>query len=85
MDNIFLNACKNGQKGVVAAFLKKGGIDVNKRDAAGNTALLYAAMKGAKDIVRLLIDNGADVSLANNASITPILIEIGRASCRERV
>ena len=32
MDNsmIFLNACKNGQKGVVEAFVKKGGLDFNK-------------------------------------------------------
>ena len=35
MDNnmTFLNACRNGQKGIVLIFLKKGGIDVNKRDA----------------------------------------------------
>jgi len=36
---IFLNACKNGQKGVVEAFIKKGGLDFNKRDSLGNTAL----------------------------------------------
>lgn len=29
----FLNACRNGQKSIVQIFLKKGGIDVNKRDA----------------------------------------------------
>ena len=41
MDNnmTFLNACRNGQKGIVQIFLKKGGIDVNKRDAEGNAAL----------------------------------------------
>lgn len=36
MDHIFLNACKNGQKGIVEAFVKKGGIDYNsmiRRDA----------------------------------------------------
>ena len=34
MDNnlIFLNACSNGQKNIVHIFLKKGGIDINKRD-----------------------------------------------------
>lgn len=31
----FLNACRNGQKSIVQIFLKKGGIDVNKRDAEG--------------------------------------------------
>jgi len=72
MDDIFLNACKNGQKGIVEAFVKKGGINYNKRDQAGCTALFYACMKGARDIVKILIDNGADVSLANNESIAPL-------------
>ena len=49
MDNVFLNACKNGQKGIVEAFVKKGGIDFNKRDPLGNTPLFYAAVKGARD------------------------------------
>lgn len=33
MDNnqTFLNACRNGQKSIVQIFLKKGGIDINKR------------------------------------------------------
>ena len=74
MDNsmIFLNACKNGQKGVVEAFIKKGGLDFNKRDSLGNTALFYACMKGNKDIVKLLLSNGADSSLANNNSMLPL-------------
>ena len=47
MDNnmTFLNACRNGQKSIVQIFLKKGGIDVNKRDAEGNTPLYYACLK----------------------------------------
>ena len=74
MDNslIFLNACKNGQKGVVQAFVKRGGIDYNKRDTAGNTPLFYACMKGTRDIVKLLLDNGADPGIANNANMTPL-------------
>ena len=27
----FLNACRNGQKGIVQIFLKKGGIDLNRK------------------------------------------------------
>jgi general stress protein 26 len=59
MDNIFLNACKNGQKGVVEAFVKKGGLNYNKRDQQGRSALFYACQRGARDIVKILIDNGA--------------------------
>ena len=68
----FLNACRNGQKSIVQIFLKKGGIDVNKRDAEGNTPLYYACLKGLRDIVGLLLDSDADVSIANNCSETPL-------------
>ena len=44
MDNFqtFLNACRNGQKSIAKLFLERGGIDLNRRDAEGNTALHYA-------------------------------------------
>jgi ankyrin repeat protein len=72
MDNVFLSACKNGQKGIVEAFVKKGGIDFNKRDTLGNTPLFYAVARGARDIAKILLDKGADPSLANNESLTPL-------------
>lgn len=74
MDNnqTFLNACRNGQKSIVQIFLKKGGIDINKRDQEGNTALYYACQKGYRDIVALLLDNDADASCINNRSESPL-------------
>ena len=47
LDNMLLQACKNNQKAVVQTFLKRGGVDVNKRDESGNTPLIYACMKSA--------------------------------------
>ncbi|MFV0393287.1 MAG: ankyrin repeat domain-containing protein [Coprobacillaceae bacterium] len=70
MSKIFIDACKNGKKGVVQAFLKKGGIDLDTRDEFGNTALFYACNKGARDIVKLLLDNGADASIENNENMS---------------
>ena len=68
LDNMLLQACKNNQKGVVQTFLKKGGIDVNKRDESGNTPIIYACMKNSRDVVKMLLENGADAELANQRS-----------------
>lgn len=72
LDNMLLQACKNNQKGVVQTFLKRGGVDVNKRDESGNTPLIYACRKSARDLVKLLLDNGAEADLGNQKSRTPM-------------
>ena len=56
LDNMFLQACKNNRKSVVQTFLKRGGIDVNKRDESGNTPLIYACLKNARDLVKMLLE-----------------------------
>lgn len=72
LDNMLIQACKNNQKGVVQAFMKRGGVDVNKRDESGNTPLIYACLKGSRDLVKLLLENDADASLANQKSRMPL-------------
>ena len=72
LDNLLLQACRNNQKGVVQTFLKRGGVDVNKRDESGNTPLIYACAKGSRDLVKLLLDNGADACLGNQKSRMPL-------------
>ena len=74
MDNslTFLNACRNGQKSIVHIFLDKGTVDIDKRDAEGNTPLYYACRQGHRDVVSLLLDRGADATLANNRGETPL-------------
>jgi len=72
LDNMLLQACKNNQKSVIQTFLKRGGVDVNKRDESGNTPLIYACMKSARDLVKMLLDAGADAGLANQKSRAPL-------------
>lgn len=72
LDNMLLQACKNNQKSVVLTFLKRGDVDVNKRDESGNTPLIYACLKSARDLVKLLLDNGADANLGNQKNRTPL-------------
>ena len=43
--------------------LLEQGIDLNKRDNGGNTALIWALYKGYIEIVRLLLENGAKVNI----------------------
>lgn len=49
------------------------GAPVNDRSSCNNTALLYAAMHGKRDCVRVLISKGADVNIANDSGYTPLI------------
>lgn len=68
----FLNACRNGQKNIVRIFIERGGIDLDRRDAEGNTALHYVCREGFRDLAVLLLDRGAHPSLTNNRGGTPL-------------
>ena len=72
MEKLLLKACQNGQKGVVTAFLKKEGIDVNAVDELGFAPIHYVCKKGYRDIVKLLLEKDADVNIISNQSITPL-------------
>ena len=67
----FLNACRNEQKNIVKILLERGGIDLNRRDAEGNTPLHSVSREGYRDLVVLLLEKGADASSANNRGETP--------------
>lgn len=71
-NSLFLKACQNGQKGIVLSFLKRGGININRKDNAGFTPLHYACRKGTRDIARILIENDADVNVMSNRGVTPL-------------
>lgn len=46
------------------------GVDVNQKFTKGNTALMYAAIKGNMNIVKFLIDKGAKVNIQNDTGYT---------------
>lgn len=58
------DAAKRGDTTTVQAFLNAGA-DVNARDKAGWTVLIWAAEHGYIDIVKMLLDSGANVDLRN--------------------
>jgi hypothetical protein len=52
------------------------GADINVRDEAGRTPLMYAAAKGYDDMVQVLIQNGADPGLQNNRGESAMTIAL---------
>jgi ankyrin repeat protein len=61
----FLEAASNGQDGKVKALLAKG-VNVDAKDAEGNTALMSASKWGRTETVKILIEAGANRKLTNN-------------------
>ncbi len=54
-----------------ARFLIEAGTGLDIQDSKGLTALHYAAVQDAEDIVKLLLDKGADKSIKNKRGETP--------------
>jgi len=51
----------------------KEGVDVNERDDEGKTALYYACERNCDlDIIKLLVEHGADVDIQSNNGLCPI-------------
>ncbi|XP_046342152.2 ankyrin repeat domain-containing protein 29-like isoform X2 [Haliotis rufescens] len=64
-DSDLCDASKAGNLASVKQILAAGRADVNCRGRVGMTPLMWAARCGRRDVVELLISEGADVSLVN--------------------
>lgn len=62
-------AVENGHRAFAHTLINTGA-DVNAFDNLGNTALMKAAMKGDLILLRLLLQNGANIDLENTNSMT---------------
>lgn len=72
-----------GSAELAGALLSTGSMDIDERDLnAGNTALFYAAGLGHSRVVTLLLDFGANVSIAGNDGGTPLYVsaELGHTA-----
>ncbi len=66
--------CIQNERSKMIDYLLEKEIDINKQDNVGNTALFYAVFK-SKDKIELiekLLTKGADMNMANKASVTPL-------------
>ncbi|XP_067685868.1 putative ankyrin repeat protein RF_0381 [Haliotis asinina] len=65
-DNILHVACIGGDKRIVKHVLERHMVDINARGCDGMTAVLYAADCTTSDILKLLLENGADPFVVND-------------------
>ncbi|WP_420535738.1 ankyrin repeat domain-containing protein [Brachyspira intermedia] len=49
--------------------LVRNGANVNYRNKVNYTPLMYACIKGDLNLVKLLLDNGADINAVNHKKI----------------
>jgi len=69
-----IEAAQSGNTAAILDLLKKG-LDVNARDDQdGRTILMHAAWFGHIDVMRILIDKGADVNAKNKNGATALIL-----------
>jgi hypothetical protein len=75
----FQDAARKGDAAAVKKLLDEG-VDVNTKFRYGATALFYASDHGHVDVVRVLLDKGADMSVKDTFyGFTPLSLALGPA------
>ena len=72
--NELMTLAKNGNFEGCENLIKTNSIDINSQDNKGATALIYAVLSTNEQIVKLLIDNGADKSIFTKKGLTALAI-----------
>jgi ankyrin repeat protein len=72
LDHVLFQSIRRGDTELLATFLQQG-TPVNLRTADGTTPLMYAAVRGSVESVKLLLKHGADPNAANDAKATALL------------
>ncbi|KAH8430909.1 uncharacterized protein LDX57_008573 [Aspergillus melleus] len=67
MTDVHHNQCR-----IITALLDMARVDVNVKDNDGRTALSHAASRGREDIVMVLIQKGADLTIVSNSGMSPL-------------
>ena len=62
----------------IAAALIEFGADVNAQDKRGTTALMNATLWGRPDVLRVLLDHGADVTMRKNGYMKTTALDLAK-------
>jgi serine/threonine-protein phosphatase 6 regulatory ankyrin repeat subunit B len=66
-------AAEKGHLTTIQILLSAKGINIDTKNSDGATALILAAANGKDDVVKALIDKGADVNVAKNYGWSPLM------------
>lgn len=73
----FIEACERGDIDFVRDALKFNKSLANAKNKINKTALMRASHEGQKNIVKLLIDNGANIDTVDECGLTPLMWAVG--------
>lgn len=73
-----IDAARSGDVAAVREVVQANKGVVNKADAKGLTPLMYAAAFGRADVVKLLLQQGADVNALGPDRVNALVIAVGR-------
>lgn len=68
-----MSAVANNDVNGAKFFSKAGALVINQRNKGGATALHIASREGNLDIVKILVENGANLNIADAEGYTPIM------------
>jgi ankyrin repeat protein len=72
-------AIRKGNTDAVRALLRSDRSLVNVRDSSGATPLMDGSLYAGEDLLKLLLDQGADPNVTNNAGATALMWGVGDA------
>eukprot|EP01006_Ploeotia_vitrea_P026463 TRINITY_DN59445_c0_g1_i1.p2 TRINITY_DN59445_c0_g1~~TRINITY_DN59445_c0_g1_i1.p2 ORF type:complete len:143 (+),score=25.62 TRINITY_DN59445_c0_g1_i1:320-748(+) len=67
-----MTACATGKLGLVNSLLKLNTFDINKTNEDGKTALMFATSKGHVEVVKQLLQVGANANKADDYGQRPL-------------
>src|SRR4051794_41385913 len=70
-ESVFYLPIRNSDIATVRRLMREPGQKI--RDSRGNSPLMYAAALGSMETLRLLVEAGADLNLANDFGATPLM------------
>ena len=71
------NVKNMGNVELVKALLETGKVDLETRDEDGKTAFCWAAQYGREEVMKILLENGADWKVVDFNNATPMILAMG--------